>query len=130
MALVMAFVVLFSTMSFTIHKHYCGETLMDTAIFKQLKKCEMEQSVSNVPLGCSVTKKDCCTDKQQTISGQNELQLTFDKVSLDQHIFVAVFLHTYRTLLEVSEEATPSLRIYPPPLIVKQLYKLDETYLI
>jgi hypothetical protein len=130
MALVMAFVVLFSTMSFTIHKHYCGETLMDTAIFKQLKKCEMEQLVSSVPLGCSVTKKDCCTDKQQTILGQNELQLTFDKISLDQHVFAAVFFHTYRTLFEVSEEVTPSLRIYPPPLIVKQLYKLDETYLI
>ena len=37
MALVMAFVVLFSTMSFTVNMHYCGDTLVETAIFHKAK---------------------------------------------------------------------------------------------
>ena len=31
----MAFVVLFSTISFTVDMHYCGNSLIDTAVFKQ-----------------------------------------------------------------------------------------------
>ena len=59
----MAFVVLFSTMSFTIDMHYCGDTLVDTAIFQKAKACGMEmQKPSNE--GCAVTKKDCCNDEQ------------------------------------------------------------------
>ena len=33
LSLSMAFVVLFSTMSLTVDMHYCGDTLVDTAIF-------------------------------------------------------------------------------------------------
>jgi len=33
----MAFVVLFSTMSFTVNMHYCGDTLVETAIFHKAK---------------------------------------------------------------------------------------------
>ncbi|WP_417620071.1 HYC_CC_PP family protein, partial [Oceanihabitans sediminis] len=41
-SLSMAIVVLFSTMSFTIDMHFCGDTLMDTAIFQQVKTCGMD----------------------------------------------------------------------------------------
>ena len=41
MSLVMAFVVLFSTMSFTVNMHYCGDTLVETAIFQKAKGCGM-----------------------------------------------------------------------------------------
>jgi len=79
---------------------------------------------------CSITKKGCCSDEHQTISGQDELQLSFDKISFDQHFFVAAFLYSYNNLFEPSREVTTSLNFYPPPLIVKHIYKLDETYLI
>jgi len=39
----MAFVVLFSTMSFTVNMHYCGDTLVETAIFKKAKGCVNEK---------------------------------------------------------------------------------------
>lgn len=41
-ALFLAFVVLFSTMSFTIDMHFCGNTLVETAIFHKAKGCGME----------------------------------------------------------------------------------------
>ena len=37
MSVLMACVVLLSTMSFTVDLHYCGDTLVDTAIFQKVK---------------------------------------------------------------------------------------------
>ena len=42
LAISMSFVVLFSTMSFTINMHYCGDTLVETALFQKAKGCGME----------------------------------------------------------------------------------------
>lgn len=129
MSLILTFVVLFSTLSFTVNMHYCGDTLVETAVFQKAKGCGMEMGNPS-SRACAIIKKNCCSDEKQAISGQDELQLCFDKVSFDQQIFVADFSQTYKNLLEFTEDVTPPLITYPPPIIVRQLYKLDETYLI
>ena len=129
MSLAMTFVVLFSTMSFTINMHYCGDTLVETAIFYKAKSCGMEMDKPSTE-GCAITKKNCCDDKQLSIEGQDELQIQFDKVSFEQQVFIASFVYTYSNLFEEYNEDINSFREYKPPLVVRQLYKLDETYLI
>ncbi len=124
----MAFVVLFSTMSFTISMHYCGDTLVETVVFKKVKGCGME--MQNPSKGCSMMKKNCCDDKQLVVDGQDELQLSFDKLTFEQQQFIASFIHTYTDLFEEYNEDINSFREYKPPLVVRQIYKLDETYLI
>ncbi len=125
----MALVVLLSTMSFTIDMHYCGGTLVDTAIFQKAKTCGMEMQESQTK-DCSITKKNCCSDKQTVIDGQNELKLSLDTLSLEQQQFVASFIYTYINLFEDADENINSYRDYAPPLVVREIYKLDETYLI
>ena len=125
----MAIVVLFSTMSFTIDMHYCGDSLVETAIFQKAKGCGMEMENPSTE-GCSIKVKDCCSDEQLKIDGQDELQLTFDKLTIDQQIFVASFVYTYINLFEGTEEKDTSFRDYIPPPVIRQIYKLDETYLI
>lgn len=125
----MAFIVLFSTMSFTIEMHYCGENLVDTAIFKKAKSCGMEMEKPSSK-SCSVSKKNCCNDKKVIIDGQNELQLSFDTLSFEQQQFVYSFIYTYINLFEGLEGNITSFSEFPPPLIVRNIYKLDETYLI
>ena len=125
----MAIVVLFSTMSFTIDMHYCGDSLVETAIFKKAKGCGMEMENPSTE-GCSVKVKDCCSDEQLKIDGQDELQLTFDKLTTDQQIFIASFVYTYINLFEGTEEKDTSFKDYVPPPVIRQIYKLDETYLI
>ena len=125
----MAIVVLFSTMSFTIDMHYCGDSLVETAIFQKAKGCGMEMENPSTE-GCSIKVKDCCSDEQLKIDGQDELQLTFDKLTIDQQIFVASFVYTYINLFEGTEEKDNSFRDYIPPPVIRQIYKLDETYLI
>lgn len=131
MSFMMALVVLLSTMSLTVDMHFCGENLVDVAIFKEVKTCGMKMKQASKSDGCSVSKKDCCHDETQIIQGQDTLKASsFDTLSLAQQIFVAFFIYTYRTLFEGSQATTNSYRDYVTPLVVREIYKLDETYLI
>ncbi len=129
MSLSMAIVVLLSTTSFTINMHYCGDTLMDTAVFHKAETCGMEMENPSSK-DCSVTKKNCCSDEQIVIDGQDELQLSLDKISLEQQIFIASFVYAYINLFEGTNENVSSYQDYKPPLVIRQIFKLDETYLI
>ena len=80
-SLAMAFVVLFSTMSFMVNMHYCGDTLVETAFFQKAKGCGVEMEKPSTK-SCSITKKSCCDDKQLSVEGQDELQLTVDKIGM------------------------------------------------
>lgn len=129
MSLAMAFVVLLSTMSFTVDMHYCGNTLVDTSIFKEAKTCGMKMDKPSTE-GCSITKKNCCSDKLIVIDGQDELQLKVEKISIDQQVFIASFVYTYVNLFEGFENKITSFEEYKPPLVIRRIYKFDETYLI
>ena len=106
----MAFVVLLSTMSFTISMHYCGDILVDTPIFHEAK--------------------GCCNNEQLVIDGQDELQFRTDIISFDQQVFIASFLYSYDTFFKDYDKNISSHLAYKPPLVIRQLYKIDEMYLI
>ena len=129
MSVLMAFVVLFSTMSLTIDMHYCGDTLVETAIFQKAKGCGMEMESPSTE-GCSIMKKNCCSDEQILIDGQDELQLSIDKISFEQQIFIASFYYTFINLFEGLEDQITPFEDYSPPLVVKDIHVLDEVYLI
>lgn len=128
-SLLMAFVVLFSTMSFTIDMHYCGDILVDTAIFNSVKSCGMETQDTETK-DCSVVKKNCCSEKQIVFEGQDELKISFDNLNLDQQLFIALFVHSYLNVFETLEVEQNLYNTCSTPKVVRQLYKLDETYLI
>ena len=125
----MAVVVLFSTMSFTIDMHYCGDTLVDTAIFSKVHTCGMEMQKFNTK-ECSVKKKNCCSDEQIVIDGQDELKSAFSSLSIDQQLFATSFVYAYINLFEGLDKNIISYRDYTPPLVEKTIYKLDESYII
>ena len=128
-SILMAFVVLFSTMSFTIDMHYCGDKLVETAIFHKVKGCGMDtQKLESKD--CELTKKNCCSDKQVVVDGQDELQITLDKISFNQQVFILAFFETYNNLFQLLDKEVISFQTYKPPLVVRQIFKLDETYLI
>lgn len=124
-ALIMAIVVLLSTMSFTVNMHYCNGKLVDTAIFQKAQTCGMEMDKQS-----SMKKKCCCEDKEIHIEGQDEIKLPVLELSSDEQVFVAFFLQSYINLFQANEKRKNNILDYPPPIIVRQIYKLDETYLI
>ena len=125
----MAFVVLCSTMSFTVNMHYCGDNLVETAIFHKAKGCGMEMENPSTE-GCSVKVKDCCSDEQLIVDGQDELQLQVDTISIEQQVFITSFVYTYINLFEFIDKNVSSYKQYKPPLVIRQIFKIDETYLI
>ncbi|MBV7270674.1 HYC_CC_PP family protein [Winogradskyella luteola] len=129
MSVLMAFVVLFSTLSFTINMHYCGDTLVETAVFQKAKGCGMEMQNPSSE-GCSMTKKNCCNDEQIVMDGQDELKISFDSLTFEQQQFIVTFIYSYINLFEDYDEDINSFREYKPPLVVRQIYKIDESYLI
>lgn len=129
MALTMALVVLLSTLSFTVNMHYCGDVLVETAMLKKAKGCGMDMEKPSAE-SCSIAKKNCCDDKQLLVEGQDELQLSADKISFEQQVFVASFFYTYINLFEAFDTENVAFQDYSPPIVVKQIFKLDETYLI
>ena len=124
----MAFVVLFSTLSFAVNMHYCGDTLVETAIFKNAVGCGMDMEKPTTE-GCSITKKNCCVNDQLVQNGQDELQQTVNKITFEQQLFIASYVYSYINLFEGLDKDV-SFEEYKPPLVIRRIYKLDETYLI
>ena len=125
----MAFVVLLSTMSFTVSMHYCGDTLVETSMFHKAEGCGMEMENPSTE-GCAVIKKNCCNDQQIVIDGQDELKTQVEAISIEQQVFLASFIYTYINLFEGLKNSVSSFEAYRPPLVIKQIFKFDETYLI
>jgi hypothetical protein len=124
-AILMAFIVLLSTMSFTISMHYCQGELVDTAVFQKAHVCSMEANSES-----TIKMDGCCNDQEIKIEGQDELKLPVADLNFDQQVFVVSFFNSYIELFQTREERKSIFFDYPPPLIVKQIFKLDETYLI
>ncbi|RNL82944.1 hypothetical protein ED312_16175 [Sinomicrobium pectinilyticum] len=125
----LAFLVLLSTLSFTVEKHFCGSFLVDTAIFSGADSCGMEVKQDDGYL-CTVTKTSCCSDETILIQGQDTLQKAVDKELHQQVIFLKAFVYTYLNLFEGLEENVVPFRDYAPPLVVRDIQVLNDTFLI
>jgi hypothetical protein len=126
----MALLVLLSTVSFTIDSHYCGDVLVDSSIFGHVETCGMEVQQKSSSSGCDITKKDCCSDEQLIVDGQDTLKTSFDKLQKEQQLFVATFIYTYVNLFTEEQTENDTFKDYSPPPLVRDIQVLDQTFLI
>jgi len=124
----LALLVLFSTVSITIEKHFCRDILIDVALFKEAQKCAMEAFEIEQAL---ITKKNCCKDVVEILKGQDELKISkFEELQLDQQLFLESFVYSYVNLFEgLSQNIIPHL-YYSPPNLVQDIHILDQVFLI
>lgn len=125
-----ALLVLFSTMSFTVDMHYCGDRLVDYSFFETADSCRMNASPSTTPGENSVMKMDCCTDLEIVLEGQDDLKISFDQFTFDQRIFISTFYTTYVNLFETVDKNLNSFKEYSPPPLIRDIQILDQTFLI
>jgi len=130
LAVLMAFVVLFSTMSFSISEHYCGDLLVDSALFSKAESCGMEMESPSPNKDCSIQKKNCCSDVVKQIEGQTNLKIDVSNLNFEQQVFIASFVYSYVNLFDGLEENIVPFQFYSPPLLVKDIQILDSVYLI
>ena len=129
-ALSLAGLVLLSTMSFTINKHFCGDYLVSTSVVVKATTCGMEKQMPSTKKDCSISKKNCCKEVSQLIEGQDDLKLNFSDISFQQQVFITSFVFTYINLFEGLDTNIVPFKYYSPPLVVKDLQLLDEVFLI
>lgn len=131
MSILMAFVVLFSTMSFTIDLHYCGDTMVDYSFLHNVETCGMkkEQVVSTCE-NPEMKNKSCCSDEQIIIEGQEDLKNNFSTLTFEQQIFVASFLYSYINLFEGTASEEVPYKDYPPPFVIRDVQVLHQTFVI
>ncbi|WP_457617842.1 HYC_CC_PP family protein [Lutibacter sp.] len=129
-AILMTFVVLFSTMSFTVNQHYCGGELVASALFLKADSCGMEENISTKE-GCNIADKNCCDTITKIYEGQNELETTsVSSLSFNKQLFVASFIYTYVNLFESLENNIIPFKGYTPPLLISDIQVIDQVFLI
>ena len=125
---VLALLVLVSTFSFTIDRHYCGSFLVDQAIFSKASTCGMDvPSHSGTDL---MDKDNCCSNQNISVDGQDELNISFNSMDFDQQVFITAFTFSFNNLFEGLPEQVIPYKNYNPPLIVKDIPVLNDTFLI
>ncbi|TXD46831.1 HYC_CC_PP family protein [Polaribacter sp. IC073] len=97
----LAFLVLFSTFSFTVESHYCGDSLIAISFTGDADVCK-----SDLKDEFSIESKDCCSDEVHKIEGQKELQQhSKNKISFQKQQFLTVNT-TFHQNLFVETKAT------------------------
>jgi hypothetical protein len=120
-----AFLVLFSTFSFTVYSHYFNDFLIIASYIDEPKVCK-----SDIKVDFYLKIKDCCTNEIQTIKGQDELYAHVSKklaTTKEQFINAAFIFHSILIVDEFSQKNTynkKSLKNIPGDNQVQYQYSL------
>jgi len=133
LAVIIAVVLLISTMSFTVEKHVCMGEVTSTSYFTSVESCGMVMNED----GCTgddlsqqnMQKEKCCNDVHELIPGNQTEQQAIDNFELNQIQFVLVYTYTYLNLYE-SKEDTSSIIHFSPPIVEKDYQILFQSFLI
>ncbi|WP_231632398.1 hypothetical protein [Mangrovimonas sp. TPBH4] len=124
----MAILVLLSTISLTVVKHYCGDNLIDVAVFTEVEKCGMEMKDHTQAL---VEKKSCCKDEVEVVQGQDNLNTSdFDKLDFGQKVFLSSFVYSYINLFQGETKANVPHEYYTPPSLIADMQVLNQVFII
>ena len=126
----MALLVLASTVSWTVGKHYCMGHLMDVSLFSQADDCGMGMDDSTDGINAMMDESSCCEDQLLIFGGQDDLKLSFNDFNIDQQLFLVAFVHSYLNSFKVETVGAVSNEYYPPPILIKDIQLLDEVFLI
>ncbi|MEM7483578.1 MAG: hypothetical protein AAF348_00065 [Bacteroidota bacterium] len=126
--IVLAILVLLSTVSWTVDKHFCMGRVMDIALFINADDCGMEDAMT--AMGMEKMENHCCDDESFTLEGQDDLKLSWDDFELDHKLFLVVFSRSYFDLFVPVEELPVPHEKYPPPNLVRNIQVFDQVFLI
>lgn len=126
----MAILLLLSTTSWKVEKHYCMGQLMNIALFTDVDTCGMNVSDIANDENLEEIENSCCDDEVFFVDGQDDLKISFNDLDTYQQTFLIAFKYVYSSLFKVQTEQLVPNEQYPPPLLVKDIQLLDEVYLI
>ena len=130
----MALLVFMSTLYVSIGKHYCGDSLVDVALFADAENCGMEAADQNFDTsekGTIISKTSCCKDVVDLFEGQDELSMENTQVlKTDEKVFILSFSAVFNGLIFPEPQKDPPFEHYSPPIHVKDIQVLNQVYII
>nr|WP_299340302.1 hypothetical protein [Allomuricauda sp.] len=124
----MAVLLLLSTISWTVDKHMCMGRVMDISLFTEAHDCGMEEALK--VSGMENMEIPCCEDDSFTMSGQDDLKLTWSDLDVEDQVLLIAFSYSYLNLFVPLEELPAPHEEYPPPKLVRDVQILDQVFLI
>jgi hypothetical protein len=141
LALSMAFLVLFSSVGFSMDLHYCQGELKSFSLIGKAKSChEMAKKVfcphhqkmmTMSDEGCEKDQKDCCNNEKLFFQLDQDQQIQNLDLVLSQQLkqFIVAYLSVILEMSIIKNEAIPYAQ-YKPPLIQKDIHVLIQSFLL
>lgn len=131
--ILLAFTVLFSSLSMGIDKHYCGDTLFSKAIFSSAQDCVMQQVTAcpgHTTTEQYVQKESCCYNVHLVFEANDINQLALQSYTLKKQEVVVLLVNDYLFSLKQVNRYQKYYQYYSPPLIVQDIPVLIQSFLI
>jgi hypothetical protein len=125
-SILIALLVLVSTFSFTVDKHYCGDFLVDISFTGEAEGCGM-----NMDSTATAKKKNCCKYEVQKFEGQDELQTSkVENITFENQQFLTAFLISLNELRIEDNSEVNFYKNFTPPDSPKDFQVLFQSFLI
>lgn len=125
----MVLIMLGSTTSWTVEKHYCMGHLVDIAWFVDAEDCGMNMVLAESDIEMP-DEMSCCANEIIHLDGQDEVKLNFNPIDLHEQTPYLLITYVWVTFYQDYPVKKPIQHIHPPPILVKDILLLDEVLLI
>jgi len=127
-SITLALLVLFSTVSLTIEKHYCGDVLVDVSVLSQGQSCSVN---SDDAKETNFETVSCCKSHIDVVQGQDTLAFnTFTDLEYTLQLFLNTYIYSFSTLFENLSKRNKLYNTYLPPKLIVDLHVVNNVFLI
>ena len=125
-SVLLALIILLSSLNFSLSAHYCGQTIVDVALFGEAEACPMADEMNN-----DSEEETCCSDRQIFIEGEDYLSSkSFEKQEVEKIDILIAELQFHIELLLEEEHTHSFLAHYTPPLIEQDITLAVQSFLL
>lgn len=125
-AVLLSLIVLLSSLNFSLSAHYCGQTIVDVALFGKAEACPMAAEMN-----CDSEEAPCCADRNIIIEGEEYLSSkSFEKQTIEKVELLLAQLDFPIELLLEEKQTRYFSRTYTPPLIEQDITLAVQSFLL
>lgn len=133
LSLLMAFLMAFSSVGYSVNLHYCQGSLKGFSLFGKAKSCHESrtQCPNHKQTMTTAQENDCCSNKTLSVDNLDELSLFSDIPGLWNNNISYIINLFSASESDMSLPQTESMVLLrPPPLYNRHIYILYETLLL
>ena len=122
----LALFVLFSSLNFSLSAHYCGQTIVDIALFGEAEPCAMALEMKK-----DTNEEPCCENRRLIIEGEDYLSSkSFEKQEVQKVELLLTKLQFPLELLIEEQNTDFFVDHYTPPLIEQDIPTVVQSFLL